>query len=76
MGKLSFINQTIRKNAKELALQSSCTGYHKFWKGISKNLTFSKSPDSNIEDVYAKHYVGTKQMLELKKLRQGVNPIH
>ena len=74
LGKLSFINQTIRKNSKELALESSWTGYHKFGKGVSKNLTFSKSRDSNIEDAYATHYVDKKRMLDLKKIKARGKP--
>ncbi len=35
MGKLSFINQTIRKNSTEFELESPWTGNHKFGKGVS-----------------------------------------
>lgn len=74
LGKLSLINQTIRKNAKELALENSWSGYHKFGKGVSKKLIFSKSRDSKIEDAYATHYVHKQRILELKKIKAGGNP--
>jgi len=74
LGKLSLINQTIRKNAHELALERSWTGYHKFGKGVSKKLIFSKSRDSKIEDAYATHYVNKQRITELKKIKAGGNP--
>jgi len=71
LSKLSFINQKIRKNANELGLERSWTGYNKYGKGVSKRLIFSKSRDSKIEDAYATHYVNKKRMLELKKIKSG-----
>ena len=73
LGKLSLINQTLRKNANELKLERSWTGYHKFGKGVSKKLIFSKSRDSKIEDAYATHYVDKKRIDELKKIKAGAN---
>jgi hypothetical protein len=66
LGKLSLINKAIRKNAKELKLESSWTSYHKFGKGENRKLIFSKSRDPKIEDVYATHYLDKKRILELK----------
>ena len=69
LSKLSFINQKIRKNANELGLESSWTGYNKYGKGVSKRLIFSKSRDTKIEDAYATHYVNKRRILELKKIK-------
>ena len=71
LSKLSMINKIMRKNANELGLESSWTGYNKYGKGVSKRLIFSKSRDSKIEDAYATHYVNKKRMLELKKIKSG-----
>ena len=73
LSKLSFINQKIRKNANELGLESSWTGYNKYGKGVSKRLIFSKSRDAKIEDAYATHYVNKRRILELKKIKSGNN---
>jgi len=73
LSKLSLINQTIRKNANQLGLERSWTGYNKFGKGISKKLIFSKLRDCQIEDAYATHYLDKKRMLELKKNKTGSN---
>ena len=50
LNKLSFINQTIRKTSDELKLERSWIGYHKYGKGPSRKLIFSKSKDNKIED--------------------------
>lgn len=71
LGKLSSINQAIRKNANQLGLERSWTGYHKYGKGASTKLIFSKSRDSKIEDAYATHYVDKKRILELKAIKSG-----
>ena len=66
LNKLSLINKIISKTANELKLEQSWTGYHKFGKGESKKLIFSKSGDHKIEDAYATHYVDKKRIAELK----------
>ncbi|MEO6721780.1 MAG: hypothetical protein ABIN67_15635 [Ferruginibacter sp.] len=72
LSKLSLINKAIRKNATELKLERSWTGYHKFGKGVSKKLIFSKSKDQKIEDAYATHYLNKKRILELKGNKASV----
>ena len=72
LSKLSLINQTIRKTANELKLERSWTGYHKFGKGESKKIIFSKSRDNRIEDAYATHYVDKKRINEIKGKKASV----
>jgi len=72
LGKLTLINKAIRKNANELKLEKSWTGYHKFGKGENKKLIFSKSKDSKIEDSYATHYLGKRRIVELKENKASV----
>jgi hypothetical protein len=55
--KLTFINKTIRLNAKELNLGKSWTSYRKYGKGVKIKLRFSKSGIDNIEESYATHYI-------------------
>lgn len=71
LSKLSFINHAIRKNANELSLEKSWTGYHTYRKGKSRKLVFSKSRDSKIEELYATHYVDRKRLQVLKKIKLG-----
>src|SRR5690349_18121500 len=66
MSKLSLINGTINKTANDLELERSLTSYHKFGKGKSKKLVFSKSGDAKIEDAYATHYLDKKRINEIK----------
>ena len=72
LGKLSRINKAIRKNANELKLERSWTGYRKFGKGENRKLIFSKSKDSKIEDAYATHYLDKKRIVELKGNKASV----
>jgi len=65
--KLSLINKTLRKKAKELNLEESWTFYRKFGKGRTIKLRFSKSGEENIEKAYATHYVDKQRIAELKK---------
>lgn len=64
--KLSFINKTLRLEAKEINLENSWNFYKKYGKGFTTKLRFSKSGDEKIEDAYATHYVD-KQRINLIK---------
>ena len=66
LSKLSTINRTIKKNANDLKLEKSLTGYNQYGKGIKRRLIFSKSGDKNIENAYATHYLDKKRINELK----------
>jgi len=66
LSKLTFINKTMRKLARDLQLENSWTGYNKYGKGVNRRLRFSKSGNKNIEDAYATHYVDKNRINELK----------
>jgi len=64
--KLTLINKTIKKTAKDLKLDESWTGYNQYGKGLKRRLRFSKSGNENIEKAYATHYIDKKRINELK----------
>ncbi|TAJ09169.1 hypothetical protein DMA11_20560 [Marinilabiliaceae bacterium JC017] len=66
LSKLSTINSTTKKIAKELQLKESWTAYNQYGKGPKRRLIFSKSGDNNIEKAYATHYLDVKRINELK----------
>ncbi|MDA3904821.1 MAG: hypothetical protein PF484_01980 [Bacteroidales bacterium] len=72
LSKLTLINKTIRKIAKELKLKPSLTVYNKYGKGVKHKLKFSKSGNKNIEDMYATHYIDKKRIKEMKMKNAGV----
>ncbi|MEA1875601.1 MAG: hypothetical protein U9N86_01940 [Bacteroidota bacterium] len=67
LGRLSFINMTIKEIAKDQNLKPSWTAYNKFGKGVKTRLIFSKTKDENIENAYATHYIDTEIIKELKR---------
>ncbi len=66
LSKLTLINKTIRKTAKNLKLEPSWSAYNKFAKGAKSKLKFSKSGNKNIEEAYATHYIDKERIKELK----------
>ncbi len=62
--KLSVINREIRAYATRNSLKPSWTDYRKWGKGENIRLRFSKSGDSNIERMYATHYVSQHKVIE------------
>ena len=66
LSKLTLINKTIRKTAKNLKLKPSWTGYSKFGKGAKSKLKFSKAGNRNIEEAYATHYIDKERIKKLK----------
>lgn len=66
LGKLTFINKTIKEIAKNKELKPSWTAYNKYGKGEKTRLIFSKSRNKNIETAYATHYLDSKRIDELK----------
>lgn len=66
LNKLTFINKTMRRHARDLKLVSSRTVYKQYGKGSKRRLRFSKSGNKNIEDVYATHLVDKNRINELK----------
>jgi hypothetical protein len=66
LSKLTLINQTIRRTAKELKLKPSWTAYNKFGKGKKYGLRFSKSGNIKIEEAYATHYIDKERINILK----------
>lgn len=73
--KLSLINKTIKRHAKDRNLEPSWTGYNKFGKGAKIRLRFSKSGIKAIEDGYATHYVDKKRILQLKAEAEQAPPV-
>ncbi len=55
--KMSIVNHLIRSYAAKNNFKPSWTAYHKWGKGNSTKLFFSKSRNANIEKNYATHYV-------------------
>lgn len=59
-GNLSKINRIIRIigfHAHDLNMIPSHTAYHKWGKGQSRVLRFSKSGDKKLEEAYSRHYL-------------------
>jgi hypothetical protein len=75
LNKLSLINKTIKRLAKDRNLEPSWTGYNKYGKGPSIRLRFSKSGIKAIEDGYATHYMDKKRMLQLKAEAIQARPV-
>jgi hypothetical protein len=61
LGKLSFINKSLRIMSKELDLKASWTAYMKYGKQSKDRLRFSKSNTKSIEKEYSTHYVLKKE---------------
>ena len=61
LGKLTYINKTLKTIGKELNLKESWTAYMTYGKGPKKKLRFSKSNNDKIERIYATHYVSRKE---------------
>jgi len=57
LGKLLFINRTLKSIGKELNLKESWTAYMKYGKGPKLTLRFSKSNSKYIEKMYSTHYL-------------------
>lgn len=72
LSKLTLINKTIRKTAKNLKLKPSWTAYNKFGKGAKSKLKFSKSGNKNIEEAYATHYIDKERIKVLKTEKASV----
>ena len=67
LGRLSFINNSIREIAKDKELKPSWTAYNKYGKGKKVRLIFSKSQNEKIENAYATHYLDSKRINELNE---------
>lgn len=67
LGKLTFINKTIREIANNKKLKPSWTAYNKYGKGVKTRLVFSKTKDEFIEKAYATHYIDADRIYELKR---------
>jgi len=52
----------VRSNCAKGNLKASFTGYKSWGKGSKVTLQFSKKGQSNIEEVYATHYIKPKGM--------------
>lgn len=61
LGKLNTILRELRAYARSQGLKPSKTIYNKWGKGNKKRLRFSKSGRSNVEDIYATHFVKHKR---------------
>ncbi len=61
LNKLKTINQIICRSSVKMNLKPSWTAYHKYGKGVKKQLQFSKSGNAAIEKAYSTHYVVVKQ---------------
>ncbi len=57
LGKLNTILEELRAYARYQGWYPSKTAYNKWGKGHKKRLRFSKSGRSNLEEIYATHYV-------------------
>ena len=57
LGKINFIMKTVRRNSLHGKLQPSLAGYKSWGKGRKNDLRFSKFGDSNVEELYATHFV-------------------
>jgi hypothetical protein len=72
LNKLTFINKTIRKVAKDMQLDKSLTVYNQYGKGIKKRLRFSKTGNESIEIAYSTHYLDKNRFTELKQNNTSV----
>ncbi len=61
LGKLNTILGELRAYAHSQGWYPSKTVYNKWGKGYKKRLRFSKSGRSNLEEIYATHYVKRKR---------------
>jgi hypothetical protein len=57
LGRINFIMKTVRRNSLHGKLQPGLTGYKSWGKGRKIDLRFSKFGDSNVEKLYATHFV-------------------
>lgn len=57
LGKINFINKTVRENCRKGGLRESHTEYRSWGKGIKVELRFSKSGANNIEALYSTHWL-------------------
>ena len=57
LGKINFIMKTVRRNSLHGKLHPSMAGYKSWGKGRKIDLRFSKFGDSNVEKLYATHFV-------------------
>jgi len=64
---LSLVNSVIRKFAQRKSLKKSQTVYNKWGSKGKAKLTFSKSGDRRIEELYATHYVDLQRTEALKQ---------
>ena len=62
LGKISFINKTVRDNCRNGGLCESHTAYKSWGKGTKIDLQFSKSGSRNIEVLYKTHWLKSKPM--------------
>jgi hypothetical protein len=65
LSKLSAIAREMRAYARERDLKESWTAYHKWGKGRSVRLRFSKSGTDNVERGYATHLVDLERVKPL-----------
>ena len=59
--KISLIVKSVKSNCEQGSLRASKTVYKSWGKGSSRLLKFSKSGESNIEDVYSTHFLRPKE---------------
>jgi hypothetical protein len=57
LGKIGFINKTVRENCRKGGLRESHTAYKSWGKGVKVDLQFSKSGAKNIETLYSTHWL-------------------
>ena len=62
LGKISFINKTVRDNCRNGGLRESHTAYKSWGKGAKIDLQFSKSASESIEALYKTHWIKPKPM--------------
>ena len=62
LGRISFIMTTLRRNSLHGGLKPNWTAYRTWGKRGGKELRFSKSGASHLEEAYATHFVN-KQMM-------------
>lgn len=72
LGKLSFINRTIKEIAKQKGFKPSWTAYNKYGKGEKPRLLFSKSGNEKIEMAYATHYIDQHWINKLKQDKKEI----
>lgn len=68
---INAIMKEVCKNSKNGHLKESYTGYHKWGKGKSIQLQFSKTNDPRLEKVYSTHFL-SHQLTSKKQENQNI----